>query len=313
MASRVSRRAFLVGGGLTVATSVTASAFLVDAGVLPGQSLLNEALGRCDVTVPAASVLPGGSPGGSPGVSPGPVVDGSFESGRRRARVGFRLAYPPGSVDSDHLPVCLVLHGFGQTARDAIDAGRYDRYLAAAVAGGLPPFVLAACDGGPGYWHPHATDDPLGMLFDELLPLLASRGLAAGPADRLAVLGWSMGGYGALLCGVTRPERFAAVVASGPAIWRSYDEAHRVNPGAFDSAQEWAAYDVFAHADRLARVTVRIDCGHSDPFAPAVRALRDRLPDPGAVHMAKGCHNSDFWQHVAPAQLRLIGEALNWT
>src|SRR6266511_3600576 len=238
MASRVSRRAFLVGGGLTVATSVTASAFLVDAGVLPGQSLLNEALGRCDVTVPAASVLPGGSPGGSPGVSPGPVVDGSFESGRRRARVGFRLAYPPGSVDSDHLPVCLVLHGFGQTARDAIDAGRYER------------------------------------------------GLAAGPADRLAVLGWSMGGYGALLCGVTRPERFAAVVASGPAIWRSYDEAHRVNPGAFDSAQEWAAYDVFAHADRLARVTVRIDCSHSDPFAPAVRALRDRLPDPGAVHMA---------------------------
>src|SRR6266542_3299794 len=157
MASRVSRRAFLVGGGLTVATSVTASAFLVDAGVLPGQSLLNEALGRCDVTVPAASVLPGGSPGGSPGVSPGPVVDGSFESGRRRARVGFRLAYPPGSVDSDHLPVCLVLHGFGQTARDAIDAGRYDRYLAAAVAGGLPPFVLAACDGGPGYWHRSAS------------------------------------------------------------------------------------------------------------------------------------------------------------
>ncbi len=298
MGFRISRRALLVGGGLTVASAATAGALLVDAGVLPGQSLLNEALGRCDVAVP---------PPGS--AVPGPVVDGTFESARRRTRVGFRLAYPSGAGEGAHLPLCLVLHGYGQTASDAIDAGRYDRYLAAAVAGGLPPFVLAACDGGPGYWHPHATDDPLGMLFEDFLPLLAARGLAAGPSDRLAVLGWSMGGYGALLAGVTHPERCAAVVASAPAIWRSYDEAHRVNAGAFDSAREWAAYDIFANADRLRGLTVRIDCGESDPFAPAVRALRDRLPDPGVVHLAKGCHNNDFWQHVAPAQLRLIGEA----
>jgi enterochelin esterase-like enzyme len=302
MALRISRRAVLIGGGLAVTASVTASAFLVDAGVLPGQGILNEALGRCDVDVPPL-----------PSVPLGPLLDGEFDSMRRRTRVGYRLAYPPGSVVGARLPVCLVLHGYGRTARDGIDAGRYDRYLAAAVAAGLPPFVLAACDGGPGYWHPHPADDPLGMLFEEFLPLLAGRALAAGPSDRLAVLGWSMGGYGALLCGVTQPERFVAVVASGPAIWRSYGEAHRVNAGAFESAPEWAAYDLFAHADRLRGRNVRIDCGDSDPFAPAVRALRDRLPDPGMVHMAKGCHNDAFWQHAAPTQLRLIGEALNRT
>ncbi|WP_091344468.1 hypothetical protein [Micromonospora rhizosphaerae] len=58
---------------------------------------------------------------------------------------------------------------------------------------GVAPFALAAPDGGNGYWHPHADDDPLGMLVDEFLPLLAERGLRT---DRIAVAGWSMAGTG---------------------------------------------------------------------------------------------------------------------
>jgi len=289
-----------MAGGAALAAAGTAY-FLVDPEALPGRSLMNNVLGSCEVTVPSADA------------APGPVVDGGYDSALRRGRIGYRLVYPPGSSPGDRLGVCLVLHGYASDARGAIETGGYDRYLAAVVAAGVPPFALAACDGGPGYWHPHATDDPLGALLDEFVPLLAMRGLAAGPADRLAVLGFSMGGYGALLCGITAPARFAAVVANSPAIWRSYAEAHRVNAGAFDSAQEWAGYDVFAHAERLRGVNLHIACGESDPFAPAIRALRDRLPDPAAVRIEKGCHDGRFWQHQAPAQLRLIGEALNRT
>jgi S-formylglutathione hydrolase FrmB len=163
-------------------------------------------------------------------------------------------------------------------------------------------------DGGPGYWHPHASDDPLGALLDEFVPLLGSRYRLV--VDRYAVLGWSMGGYGALLAAITHPSRVAAAVASSPAIWRSYAEAHRVNPGAFDSAAEWARYDLIERADEFRGLRVRIDCGEHDSFTPGVRAFRDRLPDPAVVHLAKGCHDDHFWQHVAPEQLRFIGEAL---
>jgi hypothetical protein len=125
-------------------------------------------------------------------------------------------------------------------------------------------------------------------------------------------------GYGQDASGLIDADRYdrylaAAVLASAPAIWRSFDESHRVNPGAFDSAAQWQAYDVLGQADRLAGVNLRIDCGESDPFAPAVRALQRRLPDPGAVHLAKGCHDGAFWQHVAPAQIALIGAALKPT
>jgi S-formylglutathione hydrolase FrmB len=98
-----------------------------------------------------------------------------------------------------------ALHGYASDGRADIDSGDYPQLVAGAVRAGAAPFALAAPDGGNGYWHRHAFDDPLGMLVDELLPLLESRGLRI---DRIAVAGWSMGGYGALLCALAHRDRF---------------------------------------------------------------------------------------------------------
>ncbi|WP_238448870.1 alpha/beta hydrolase-fold protein [Micromonospora sp. 4G55] len=125
--------------------------------------------------------------------------------------------------------------------------------------------MLAAVDGGDGYWHPHPDDDPLTMLTGEFLPLLASRGLRT---DRVAVAGWSMGGYGALLCALTRPELFRAVVATSPAIFRSYADARAVNPGAYDSAGEWDRYDVVARVREFAGLPLRVAIGAARPVHP---------------------------------------------
>lgn len=269
---------------------------LVDAEVLPGRSVLNHALGRCDAAQPDA-----------PRGAAQPPVTGSFRSAARRREVAFAISYPPGYAPGAKLPVCLALHGYAADAGTAIAAARYPEFLAGALRDGVAPFALAAPDGGDGYWHPHAADDPLGMLVDEFLPLLAARGLRT---DRVAVAGWSMGGYGALLAALTHRDRFRAVVATSPAVFHSYDDARAVNAGAFDSADEWARYDVTARAREFAGLPVRIAIGAADPFTPAVRTLRDRLPDPGAVRIGTGCHDTDYWTSVAPEQVRAISAAL---
>lgn len=95
----------------------------------------------------------------------------------------------------------------------------------------------------------------------------------------------------------------AAVVASSPAIFRSYEDASRINPGAFDSAAEWAAYDVVPRRDELTSAYLRVDIGESDPFAAAVRGLP-------WVTVTKGCHDNDYWTAAAPAQIAFVGAAL---
>lgn len=257
--------------------------------MLPGSGKLDRLLGRCDVPPPDA-----------PRGEPGPTVVAEFVSAKRRRPVEYAIVYPPGHGPGDTLPVCLTLHGFGGDGRSSVQFGGFPSFLAGWVAAGGTPFALAGPDGGGGYWHPHATDDPLGMLFDEFLPLLAGRGLRV---DRPAVAGWSMGGYGALVCALTAPQRFAAVVAGSPAIFHSYEDARRVNPGAFDSAAEWDAYDVGSRWGELAAVNLRVDIGASDSFAPVVGAL----PRAGVT---KGCHDNDFWTAIAPAQVAFIGSAL---
>jgi dienelactone hydrolase len=295
----VSRRGLLLGSAGTLAGLVAAgagAAYLAHRGVIPGKSAVDRDLGFCDVDVPVAQ-------------AGRPLVDGNFRSVRRGRQVTFQVAYPHGIDPPTRLPVCIALHGFGGDSTSALTAPNLPGYLAAAVSAGAPPFAYAAVDGGDGYWHPHPDDDPLGMLLDEFPGELARVGLNT---DRLAITGFSMGGFGALLAALTRPGRFVRVVANSPAFWRTYDEAAHVNPGAFTDAAEWTKYgDLLERAGELNRLPFTVDIGASDSFTPIVETLRDRLgPGKGLVTISKGCHDETYWRHVAPAQVVSVANAL---
>ena len=126
-----------------------------------------------------------------------------------------------------------------------------------------------------------------------------------------AVMGWSMGGYGALLAAERRPDMFAAVCAVSPALWRSYDEAVG---DAFDDARDFAENDVFAGIPALRRTAVRVDCGRADVFFDAARDFAARCAArtgrPVAGDLSDGCHDADYWRRVAPGELRFIARAV---
>ena len=278
MAGTLTRRQALAGAALGAVAAGAGGVALVRAGVLPGRYRLARALGACDVAAPATTR------------SPGPTRFGAFPSDRRGRRVGYGIAWPPGSGPGDRLPVCLLLHAAAGDHRAPFERLRMAHHLAQAVgAEGVRPFALAAADGAGSGWRPAPDDDPFGMLLEELLPLLAGLGLWTG-ADTVGVLGWSMGGAGALRLAEAAPERLAAVVATSPAVAAAGEEV--------------------AGAARLRGLAVRVDCGETDPFADATRALDARLPEGAEVHLAKGCHDGVFWQRQAPAQLRFLAAAL---
>ena len=290
----LSRRTVLRGGlygigGLAV-VGVGGGA-LAEARVVPGKVPLDRALGRCEVTPPA------------PEGAPATVTRLRLRSRHRRTAVNVVLiGAAPG------LPVVVGLHGWGGNAEGFLSFGAVDHYVGDARRRQGPPFAVAAVDGAGTYWHPRASgDDPIGMIADELLPMLAGRGLRT---DRIGLLGYSMGGYGALLAAATLGRgRVAATAASFPAVFRSYAEAQRTNPRSFDSAADFARHDVMRRLGGLDPATTWVDCGHSDPFAPTAQLIRTRLRNPPGG-MYEGCHNSAFWRSRLPAQLAFLGRHL---
>jgi pimeloyl-ACP methyl ester carboxylesterase len=173
----------------------------------------------------------------------------------------------------------LCLHGRNGDHRVAFDDIGVHRFAAAA---GLPWTVLATDGGASSYWHRRADGrDPLAdalRLADPDLPVV--------------VLGWSMGGFGALLA--ARDERVVAVAASSPAVWQRFDDAA---DGAFDDEADFDAHDVFVAVG----ARVRVDCGNADPFLAAARAVPADERWFGA-----GFHDAAYWRSQVAAQLEFL-------
>lgn len=290
-AATITRRSLLVGGIGVVAAGATAEAVNLD--LLPGRSTMYRVLGL------------NGADGTIPDVDPVPSVSGSFVSASRKGRtVGWTIAAPASDTP---LPVAVALHGYGDD--HAAFFGRelgWDRFLAAHIADGGAPFAIASIDGGNRYWHPRADgDDPAAMVVDEFLPLIARRGF---DTDRLALTGYSMGGFGALrLGGVLGASRVRAVSAISPALWTSAADTAR---GAFDDAADFRANTVLGRQRALDGVAVRVDCGNGDGFAPAVHTYVDGFDAPPAGGFEPGAHTHGYWRRLAPQQLAFLARHL---
>ncbi|HEY5248955.1 MAG TPA: alpha/beta hydrolase-fold protein [Dermatophilaceae bacterium] len=208
-------------------------------------------------------------------------------------QVRWRVARPTGpSTAVSRQPLVVALHGHGGDADWPFDSVHLERHV---TATGL---AVATVDGGDFYWHARRSGiDPGAMVVQELLPLLAGKGLAT---ERIGLIGWSMGGYGALLLASRMgPGRVAGVVAVSAALWQSPGDSA---PGAFDDSRDSARNDAFASRPVLARIPVRLDCGRDDPFIVANRAFARALPTAAATFDG-GAHTEEFWVAHAEAEM----------
>ena len=275
----VSRRQFLVGTGSVVATGTVGLGIVGPRRVFRKLGLIRST----DLNVASAGW---------------PITEYTLTSKAMKGPVRWAMARPVGVPTG----VIVCLHGRGGNRRAAFDNMHIHDFVAAAGHS----FAVVGIDGTDhAYWH--ARNDgtnALSLVIDELLPAVDTELGAAVPR---AVMGWSMGGYGALLAAERFPSLFRAVCAASPALWLTAKESAE---GAFDSAEDFATHDVFAGVSALSSLKVRVDCGTDDGFINAARSFATKLPNPNLGTFGPGLHDDPYWRSIGPAQITTIATAL---
>ncbi|MBC9933147.1 alpha/beta hydrolase [Chitinophaga qingshengii] len=137
---------------------------------------------------------------------------------------------------------------------------------------------------------------------DQHYPTLATR-------DQRALMGWSMGGHGALYVGVKHATNFGALGSICGAVnfipfARDFGIDKLVGP---DSTQ-WKYYNVLDNAPYFifSQQQLVISCGAGDPFLAYNRRLHEYLEQQHVPHTyieEPGVHDHDYWSKAAQYQV----------
>jgi S-formylglutathione hydrolase len=144
---------------------------------------------------------------------------GSFEHESVPGPVEYTVLVPEGQAGEQGLPLLLHLHGGGSSCEVLADRKQLQDQLW--DSGVLPPMIVACAstptvggyyvdaDDGSGHW-----ETVISRVFRDLI--VKQYGV---DDSRVALIGISMGGYGALKLALREPHRYVAVAGLAPAVF----------------------------------------------------------------------------------------------
>jgi enterochelin esterase family protein len=255
----------------------------------------------------------------------------SFTSAALGREVAYVVDLPP-SYEKDatlKFPVVYALHGLFE------GSGFWERRGLAPILAGLrqsgavPDFLVVAVDGGNSFFvnAPGGRYEDL-VTRDLVAHVEATFRVVPGRAGR-ALLGVSMGGYGALHVAFDQPGLVAAVATHSAMLLETIPSAeqgarrgqmaafHQVFGDPIDAVL-WAANDPLVQArkaDAKAVPALYLDCGAEDRYglASGHRALDRILEERGIARVFElppGDHGYEFVRARLEKSLRFLGQRL---
>ncbi len=204
--------------------------------------------------------------------------------------------YVPPQAEHGPVPVLYYLSGLTCTEKNFIEKAGAQRYAAEhglmLVAPDTSPRGVSiegadeSWDFGSGAgFYVNATEEPWAQhyrMYDYVTVELPGLIKAAfGVSDRAGIFGHSMGGHGALICGLKNPNQYASISAFAPIAAPSQcpwgEKAFTGYLG--DDRQTWAAYDAteLIKSGQRASAPILIDQGGKDAFWAQGQLLPEKL------------------------------------
>lgn len=127
--------------------------------------------------------------------------------------------------------------------------------------------------------------------------------------SKTAIMGWSMGGHGALYIGARHQTVFEAIGSICGAIdFTNYGKEYGVQKLLGENNESWANYTADSQINRLknSKQKILISCGINDFLIKQNRELHQKLMELSISHIYEersGEHNAKYWYKAANTQL----------
>jgi enterochelin esterase-like enzyme len=277
----------------------------------------------------AAQVQPPGPPRG-PRMMPASEKAKTFESKSLGATVTY-VAYLPADYETSKAsyPVIYALHGMFENSAFLERRAVLPQYEAAVAAGSAPNAIVVTVDGGNNLF----INSPKGRYQDlvskDLVEHIDKTYRTIAKREGRALLGISMGGYGALNIAFSQPGVFGVVATHSAMLLSQIPTAEagarggqmRAFTGVFGEpvdAVAWKAQDpleLAKTADVKGLPALYIDCGSEDRYGLAAgnRMLHDTLESrkiPHTFGLFPGDHGYEYVHSVFPKSLAFLKEKL---
>jgi S-formylglutathione hydrolase FrmB len=202
-------------------------------------------------------------------------------------------------------PLLVLLHG-----RDGSPTDFFGKRLNSTLRalGAEAPNILLPEGGASSYWHNRRDAEWGRYLLHEAIPDAVAK-TGADP-KRIAIGGFSMGGFGALALALQHPGLFCAAGGHAPALWKT---AGATALGAFDSPADFKRHDILAAAKRgwpFGSTRIWLDVDTHDPFRAATTQLAHDLGTRARFTVWPGTHSTAYIQRHLPQTLRWYAASL---
>ena len=239
------------------------------------------------------------------------MTDATFRSASLGREMPYRIVMPSSITPGQKLPVVYLLHGGGGGYRDWTNYSDVAKYAESGL-------ILVMPEGGSSYYTnsaEHPEDRYEDYLVNDVVSEVESRYPVTVGRQNRAIVGVSMGGYGAVKNALKHPELFVFTGGLSAAVdvptrpfsikrlsqWRFHSSIF--GPSGSQTRHDNDPYALARSVDPSRMPFLFLTCGEQEGLLPANRKLAEIFAERGFAyefHTAPGDHNWLQWDEQLP-------------